>query len=664
MNKTGKLLSFVIVLILIFNINSKVSAYIGEEEYKEAEELGEKLGYYDGLIKGFENSSKSSKITYYEAKPSIEEITIKYKDYLKEQNNIFDNYFLSGYYTGFEKGYNETSIGDGFIVKTDARTKYTDYAIILGLLTGEIYGYRDFYANKNANISKALPSDKVLTKMFNLDRLNYQDRYSFLNIFKGKFKEGYQEGYGIANFEPMKISYEEGITHGEYFGNILGRTSGSKDYFDNKTRDYKRHIPSNTNIIREYSLNKDGDEYREGFLIGFRRAYEESYNENFRTMNVDEHRRSYEKGYEKGKVAGKIKGEIKAKGDFYLKLDNNWKRYYPTQSGLIREYSLTTESERYRDGFFSGYIEGFAQGYGLTIQQLSEDIIVKKSIVKEVPISGGEVNSLDNISTLNIDKGTYYNPVIVTIDMLPDNYYSIDEGFIKASGNYSINILNKSNETDNKKDIELKFEYYGKDNGGIYKLVNDKWLYISSYIEDGYIKALIKPNSFKEQDNVYCVLVDKNTKVLLDIRNHWARDEITAYQRREIISGYSNNKFMPDNKILKGEFLSILSKVYNWELSYDKGNVNYEKIINYAANKGYINNALDNPFRFKEGITYKEAEAIMRKVTGSENYHWYNFSSKILYEKLYKSKSYNSMNNYLSRAEAVYMLYVLNEWRY
>ncbi|HSH36079.1 S-layer homology domain-containing protein, partial [Schnuerera sp.] len=573
-----------------------------------------------GLVKGLENNFADPKIPYNEARLSIKEIIKKYEDYLDNQNDIYRNSFISGYLKGFEKGYNEGVSAGSSTNKADVKTKYTDYADSLGLLLGEIYGHKDFYANKSANINRSLPSNKALTGMFNLDKLSYQDRYAFLNTFKGKFREGYQEGYGKANFKPMEISYEEGVAQGEYFGNILGRTSGTKDYFENKTRDYMRNIPSNGTIIREYSLNKDGKKYREGFLIGFRRAYEESYNESFRTMNVDEHRRSYEEGYEEGLSAGLDKGEIEATEDYYLKLENNWKRYFPTKSCLIREYSLSIESKNYRNGFFSGYLDGLAQGYGDKYRELSQETIEKKSKVEEVPISGGEVESFDNTFFLKIEKGTYYNPVIVKLDVLPDEFYSLDEGFIKVSDYYKINVTNKSYAKDNEKDIELIFEYYGKNNGGIYKLVNDKWLYIPSYIEDGYIKAFVTPNSFKGKANVYSVLIDKNSKHLLDIRDHWAKDEITAYQRRGIVSGYSDNTFRPDEKISKGDFLIILSKVYNWEIPNKDKTTDYEETISYAIDKGYISNI----YKANEKVTYREMETIMRKVTGYENFHWYN----------------------------------------
>ena len=54
----------------------------------------------------------------------------------------------------------------------------------------------------------------------------------------------------------------------------------------------------------------------------------------------------------------------------------------------------------------------------------------------------------------------------------------------------------------------------------------------------------------------------------------------------------------------------------------------------------------------------------MSRVLKDDNFRWYNTSAKMLYDKQVKSMSYNNMDNKITRAEVVYMLYILNEWRY
>lgn len=650
---------FLLGLVLFFSHNIIVLAETSVEE------LGNKFGYYDGLLEGYRYIDVDQAPNPRDLL-DIQDIEEKYEYYLKDHSTAYRASFISAYYTGFQEGYNEiintgSNPDDNDI---DYVNKYTHYADILGLLMGEIYGFRDYYLNNNANPDKAIPSSDTINKIFNLNRLNSNDRHLFMNTFKSKFKEGYEGGYAKASFEPMRTSLDEGLYHGEYFGKILGGAHGARDYLEGKTRNYKRDIPSDQNIIKDFYLNDDGNEYRQGFLIGFRRAYEESYNENYRTMNVEIHRGAFERGYEHGKISGKVKGELKAYEDFHLQLENDWSKHYPSQGSLLKEYGLNSESIRYREGFFSGFLAGLAEGYGNKYQELREKTLNIKTKLEELPLFGGEVNSLDGGLLLRVDKGTFYNPIVITIDTLPDGYFPLEKDYIKASNFYKINIINKSNEVDKKKDIELRFEYYGKDNGGVYKLSNGQWIYLPSYVGDGYIKTYVKPNSLKKEKNVFAVFIDKNYNVIHDIRKHWAKEEIIAFQRRGLVSGYTDNSFKPEKEISRYEFLSLLSRVYQWEIEGENSDIKFSHLLKYAKEKAYIETWEDDLSKASAGISYREVESIMRKILEDDNFHWYNVSAKILYEKNHRSKYYNSPDNFITRSEAVYMLYILNEWRY
>ncbi|MBZ2173734.1 S-layer homology domain-containing protein [Schnuerera sp. xch1] len=634
--------SFLLMILVIISNTSIIFANDEHQSYEQVKSVGELVGYYDGIL--------------HKQLPTIDEIIKRYEDYYNNQSTIYREYFIEGYYIGFNKSYSG-SINDD----NPTENNFLNYADILGLVLGEIYGNKDFYDGEKYNPTRFLPSNNTLISDYNLNRLSYSDKSQFLNSFKEKYKAGYREGYNRANFSSINISYEDGIRDGENFGSTLGRIDGIQDYYNNRTRSFKRNIPSDKDIKRKYSLNRNGERYSDGFLAEFKIAYQESYNESFRSINTEENIKPYTNGYESGKTSGLIQGDSNAVQDFYLNLENNWKRYYPTQASITKEFNLVVEDKDYRRGFISGYLEGLSNGYRIRFQQLHNERINNKTKVQIIPISGGEVKLSDDEFSLYINEGTYYNPVVITTNILQNNYYSIAGELIKTSDFYRIEIANRSNEVNNEEYIELSFEYYGKYNGGIYKLVDGRWIYLPSRIEDGIIKTKVKPNSFKNEENVYSVFVDKNYEILFDVRSHWAKDEITAFQRRGIVSGYSDGIFRPDEYITKGEFFTVLSKVYNWQIiNYNE--LSYLNVINYALNQGYIK--VDDAFNVDDPISYNEIEMIMRKVFDSDNFYWDNIASKMLYERQYKSKSYYNKTNYMTRAEAIYMLYILNEWRY
>lgn len=664
------------ILILFVLIISNISIVYGANSAIDDLDIIKQKAFSLGLTDGKTEGAKGDKDTpYYRFLPRNEEIINRFEEeYGLEYDEQYGKDIIESYIQGFEIGYNlEIDRKDN---KGDKQKEEKgDYADDLAKTLGELYGYRDFYDGKRSNWNRAIPSNKTIIDMYNLNNETGEFRNSFLNNFREKFKEGYEEGYKKANFEPIKISYEEGIEDGEYFGNILGKIYGVKDYFDGKSLNYKRNLPSDTVIIREYSLNRDSSEYREGFLVGFKREYEKSYNDNYRNMNLEKHKKSYEEGYEHGKTVGTKVGETNAIMDYYLKLDNNWKRQDISSYTIIKENNLMLESEKYRDGFISGYKEGLMEGYTTTFQNLNIDTISEKFIVDTIAISGGEISDSNNNIYLNIEKGTYYNPVVISIDILPDSFFSLTKPYIKGSEFFKIDIKNKSFESDNNKNIELKFEYYGDEKGGIYKLVDNKWFYLPSTIEEGFITTKLKPKSFSKDENIFVVLIDKNATLFYDIRGHWAKDEINTFARRGIVSGYGDGTFKPNKNLSRGEFLSILSKVYDWDtksMSYDTAKKfkdyntfkYYKDVINYAVNKNYIQGYSDNTFKPNNPITYKEVETIMERITDNKNFRWYNTAARILYDKGYRCKSYNSMNNHITRAEVVYMLYLINEWKY
>ena len=86
--------------------------------------------------------------------------------------------------------------------------------------------------------------------MYNLNKETSQYGYAFLRIFKDGFKRGYNEGYRKANFEPIKISYEEGYDYGKEIGAKEGEANAIKDYYLKLNNHWKRHDSTQSNSKR------------------------------------------------------------------------------------------------------------------------------------------------------------------------------------------------------------------------------------------------------------------------------------------------------------------------------------------------------------------------------------------------------------------------------
>lgn len=639
--KMKKIVSIILLISIIISPGSILAVDTSSLDYEK--------GYDAGLEMGMENFGTNT---------SISRAFSQFK-----RDNDIARWDEEIFYEGFR---------DGYEVGMTGKTITVDYADILGTTLGSIYGARDFQSAKDSNWQKALPSNKEIISMFNLDRETREYREKFIPIFKDSFQEGYSTNYERVLLEPARITLQQGIKDGEDLGGLLGTTYGLRDYFNKRNKDFERDLPSKRNIVSYYSLNRDNDEYEEGFLSGFLKAYEEKYNEAFRKANYDNFMRDEADAQDNGREVGVIKGEIQAIEDYMLDRSSDWKRSLSPERSIIMEYELLFHSPNYRAGFVAGFFDGYSEGYQSKYKELSQSAAVEKSTSQLIPIKGGSLTSSDGTFSLNIEAGTYYHQVNLVIDTNynVDKYQSSQN--IKASNDYRIRIVNTSGNLDNSKKIELSFEYYGdRQRGGIYKLINGKWNYISSFVEGNNIKALISPSSIESQSNTYSVFIENLPLVLRDSRSHWAKEEINTYVKRGILSGYPDGTFKPEQGITRAEFLTILSRIYNWNLAYYYDDTHnfldrhsfgmYNNVINYSASYGYINGYHDGTFKPNNPITYKEVELIMSRVLNDTSFRWSNIANKMLYERKVRSESLSNYNNRINRAEVVYMLYEITE---
>lgn len=667
MKKMGILLA-VIICILLTTIPIFADSNI-DDVCDEAFEYG----YTVGKSEGYLDKNRDYPVNF--DKVDIEPAEKKYEQFKKDKKVM--SRIIESYKSGYTKGYIEGYYSDVLPDQKEGKKEEADYGEAFGLLVGEVYGRRDFYQGNKNNWSKAKPKDKTITSMFNLSKETSSYRTTFLNGFKESFKKSYEESYRKSNFEPKKVSYEDGLKDGETLGKLFGGNYGRKDYFEGKTSNWERNFPTGIKLRNEFALNREYKKYEDGFLTGFKEAYEESYNKGFREGNVEFNLVKSENAFNDGKDVGLNNGNSAAEMDCFTGKKSDISRHYLSDSQIISEYNLNLDNKRYRDGFISGFRDGFAEGYIKRFQELNKEVGLKKTETVIIPSSGGEFETKDKKLKLSIPSGTYYSDTLVTIinsdNNIKDKSSIKNKSITKLSEIYNISLVNNIKDYNGKNKIELSFEYYGPKTGGIYKLVNDEWLYISSQIEEEIIKAYIPPRSITESDSTYCILNDKNATICYDIRGHWAKNEINTYLRRNYIFCYKDKTFRPDNYMSKGQFLMVLNKVYDWDLPEDISSVksysdykefnNYAKVVQYSLNKGYIKGDNKNKLNLNSTITYKEVEILIRKVTGSDKFKWSNISNKMLYQEGIRSKSYSGYNQRITRGEVVYMLYLLNEWK-
>jgi hypothetical protein len=116
--------------------------------------------------------------------------------------------------------------------------------------------------------------------------------------------------------------------------------------------------------------------------------------------------------------------------------------------------------------------------------------------------------------------------------------------------------------------------------------------------------------------------VDTNNDAFTDIFDHWGRDIINEVAEKNIVFGYEDNTFRPDNSITRAEFLTILYKsgladttTADAEVSFSdvSGDEWYADYIKWGVANDLIVGYEDNTFRGDNVISRQEMAVVISK---------------------------------------------------
>ncbi|WP_313345090.1 S-layer homology domain-containing protein [Sedimentibacter sp.] len=110
--------------------------------------------------------------------------------------------------------------------------------------------------------------------------------------------------------------------------------------------------------------------------------------------------------------------------------------------------------------------------------------------------------------------------------------------------------------------------------------------------------------------------------VFNDTRNHWAKDYISAAIENNIILGHGNDMFEPDEMITREQMAVVIAKALNLKIEFSKMHFNdKDKISAWAMNyvssavrENIINGYPDNTFKPQDSLTRAEAATIIYNI--------------------------------------------------
>lgn len=116
--------------------------------------------------------------------------------------------------------------------------------------------------------------------------------------------------------------------------------------------------------------------------------------------------------------------------------------------------------------------------------------------------------------------------------------------------------------------------------------------------------------------------LDKPADVpFVDIINHPAREEITYMAQKGLVKGLTNELFGPENSLTRAQFVTLLGRVFAWDmpqkpkLSFKDAIPDYAQgSVQVALSKGLVKGYTDKTFRPNQVVTRAEVAVILDRI--------------------------------------------------
>ena len=127
-----------------------------------------------------------------------------------------------------------------------------------------------------------------------------------------------------------------------------------------------------------------------------------------------------------------------------------------------------------------------------------------------------------------------------------------------------------------------------------------------------------------EKENVKDIIPEnkpetEQKETFSDIENHWAKKQIEELYEKKIVTGFSDNKFKPDDSITRAEISTLTVRAFNLENASETvfGDVSenewYSEYISKISAAGYMN-GFEGLFRPKDYISREEISVLINNI--------------------------------------------------
>lgn len=471
-------------------------------------------------------------------------------------------------------------------------------------------------------------------------------------------------------------AHSEGEAHGIEMGTLQGEQAARNDYINGLVQNDKRHELTNVQIINRFDLGRTDYTYRMFFMRGYRSAFRESYNTTYRQMNQQHHLEPIQNGFAHGRQIGEVEGAIFALKDFMNQLNPNWffaYNRYIMNGSLESRFWLNRESELYREHFEMGFKEGFKENYLEMYQNSNIDAAMKNIHFKTIGLYADEIVFSDEYihfnhgsqgqtehmsMVLSFDQGTVYTPTMIGMYRTQQRFGQGEFRMKPVSYRHHVSIENTLKQVFLEEPVTLGFQYNGSEYVGIYQWRNNRWEYLHTKMEEGFVYTTLPAGMYTGGE--YAIFVDERAKDITFNRRHWAREEIYTLMRREVLP--RDGSFKADAAVTRGDFAQMLYEIINPSTAR-VAQVEIKDQDLLGKNKVAVNEMLargvfelqDGNFNPNAPVTYRDFERAISRLL-SRPFDYSEISTPMMHEKYRRSPSLQDMNQGIPGGEMAFAL--------
>ncbi len=321
--------------------------------------------------------------------------------------------------------------------------------------------------------------------------------------------------------------------------------------------------------------------------------------------------------------------ELSADGDIYYTLDGSEPTIESTKyEGPITlpVGEVTVKVKVIKDG----YLDSEVMTYTYNVKKASSsdggrsDVFVPTETAAPTDTVPGtitaaiETETVDYGYPLELVSNMPYTIYYTTDGTTPNNQSTKYEGPIRITEDMTIRAVGWTHD-DVYSDV---YEYTLKLNPYDIYLKED---IVRGSLITGYPDKSFKPDSpitraetatvLRRATEMYGYYIDENRFTDVEM---WAKDSINELAAADVVNGYDDGTFKPDNQVTRAEFVAMLMRIIGNEgttTNYSDTQGHWaEKYISKANEYGYINGYEDNTFRPDAPISRAEAIAVMSRV--------------------------------------------------